>query len=154
MDINWTIATFENLSLREFHDLIKLRVDVFVVEQTCPYPELDGLDSLSSTLHIHGTVDDKLVAYARALAPTATSSAAKIGRVVTDANYRHKGLARQMLERLLTKVEQSWPAADLKLSSQTRVTQLYRSLGFVPISEEYIEDGIWHIDMQRPARSP
>ncbi len=154
MDINWTIATFENLSLRELHDLIKLRIDVFVVEQTCPYPELDGLDSLSSTLHIHGKVDDRLVAYARALAPTATSSTAKIGRVVTDSDYRHKGLARQMLGRLITKVEQSWPTAELKLSSQTQVTQLYRSLGFVPISEEYIEDGIAHIDMQRPARSP
>lgn len=153
-EIQWFIRPFDALSLRELYALMQLRVDVFVVEQSCSYAELDGHDMSSTTLHISGTLDNQLIAYARALAPAlapttshGTTSAVRIGRVVVRRDQRGQGVALQMLQRLMADIDTHWPAADIGLSAQVTATSTYAALGFTAVSDEYIEDGIAHIEM-------
>lgn len=145
--IEWSIQRFDQLTASQLYSIMQLRVDVFIVEQTCVYRELDGLDILPNTVHILGYSQDCLVAYARAMAPE-DALPVKIGRVVIHLDYRRFGLAREMMNLLLSDLRTKWPNADLFLSAQTQVAGFYRSLGFQQISAEYVEDGIPHIDMK------
>jgi len=150
--IDWRVRRFAELSILELYGLMKLRVDVFVVEQACSYAELDGLDSLPDALHILGCRDGQIIAYARALPPGASGKAPAsitIGRVVVAKDYRGKDVAASMLGRLLAVAAQKWPDADMALSAQIGVSSLYEGFGFVSVSAAYVEDGIPHIDMRR-----
>jgi len=150
-NLNWEVGHFADLSNLQVYQVMKLRVDVFVVEQACIYPEIDEKDVLEDTLHMLGYPGGdsvrQLVAYARAMAPVAPNSAVTIGRVVTDAGFRGQGVAREMMHQLMTECRKSWPESDIALSAQVPVSSFYESLGFHIVSEEYIEDGIPHIDM-------
>lgn len=121
-----------------------------MVEQNCIYHELDGLDTLSDTLHIVGHLNDQpheVVVYARAMAPSKATQSICIGRVVSHADYRGKGLARETMLRLISASEDVWPEQDIFLSAQANVVEFYESLGFDKTSSEYLEDGIAHVDM-------
>jgi ElaA protein len=137
------------LSAHELYELLKLRVDVFVVEQNCPYPELDGKDERAIHLMLRRT--GELLAAARILPPEATSKVAKIGRVVVASNYRGEKLGDALMREAIGICEAHFPDHDIGLSAQSHLQAFYRSLGFQPVSEEYLEDGIPHIDMLRPA---
>lgn len=146
--LNWEIKAFNDLTLDELYDILKLRVDVFVVEQACPYPELDNQDRHKKTLHLMGKNDrNDICAYLRILAPGVSSPHAGIGRVVVNKANRGKGVSRDMMQRCISLVHRQWPGADIKIGAQTYVEQFYASLGFVPVSEPYLEDGIPHLDM-------
>jgi ElaA protein len=125
-----------------FHDLVKLRIDVFVVEQECPYPELDGRDTEPGTRHIwlEGTLGP--VAYLRLLVEP--DGAGRIGRVATLPGARGNGLAGVLLEH----VHATTPGR-LVLDAQTYLAAWYASLGYLPSGEEFEEDGIAHIPMTR-----
>ncbi|MBX2824894.1 MAG: GNAT family N-acetyltransferase [Gammaproteobacteria bacterium] len=146
----WSLKPFSELSAREFHDIVQLRVDVFVVEQSCIYPELDGADVLSSTLHLQGLVAGELVAYARLLDTENTDPQGpiRIGRVLTRADHRGTGLGREMMQHLLIELDRRYPLRPVKLSAQVVVVDFYRSLGFTTFGPDYVEDGIQHIDME------
>ncbi|EMS78556.1 GNAT family N-acetyltransferase [Desulfotignum phosphitoxidans] len=146
--IEWQVCGFEELTPGLLYELLKLRVDVFVVEQACAYPELDGKDQLADTRHLIGRVQDgSLAAYARILAPGVRFSDISFGRVVVAPLYRKKGLGHLLMKQILAAAGQLWPGCHITISAQTYLTAFYRSHGFVPVSDSYPEDGIDHIDM-------
>ncbi|MCG9558249.1 MULTISPECIES: GNAT family N-acetyltransferase [Vibrio] len=146
--INWYSLPFTELSTQQLYQLLKLRVDVFVVEQTCPYPELDGKDTLAGVQHLLGYADEELVACARLLPPGTTYDNASIGRVATKQSARGDGLGHQLLKEALTSCEVFWPGTTIDIGAQQHLESFYKSHGFKTISEMYLEDDIPHVDMR------
>ncbi|OWV83949.1 acyltransferase [Rhizobium sp. N122] len=142
----------DELSPRELYDLLKMRVDVFVVEQSCPYPELDGKDV--DALHLRLLSGGEQLASARLLKPHNTQDSVKIGRVVVSPAHRGKRLGDALMSEATMACERLYPANPIALSAQAHLRRFYEALGFVRTSEEYLEDGIPHIDMVRQAARP
>lgn len=129
----------------DFYRMLRLRVDVFVVEQECPYPELDGRDLEPSTRHFWiDSPDDYVLGYLRLLEEP--DGVFRIGRVCTAKSARQLGLGRKLMHAGLAEALH----APVVLSAQTYALAFYRSFGFVETSEKYSEDGIAHVDMERP----
>jgi len=149
--LDWAVCNFEQLSTKQLYALMQLRVDVFVVEQKCVYRELDGLDLYRDTVHILGFNENQLIGYCRLLAPDRYHDKVKIGRVVVNTNFRGQGIASQLMTRAFDTASERWPGHSYALSAQVQVRRLYESLGFKAVSEEYLEDDIPHIDMEKVA---
>lgn len=146
----WQIKRFNQLTINELYDLLKLRIDVFVVEQTCYYPDLDDLDRHEETIHLMHYRDNALVAYCRILAPNVVyENESAIGRVVVASNYRHLKLGRELMQEALIQTKQHWPEHTCHISAQEHLKKFYQSLGFEQISEMYLEDDIPHIAMRK-----
>lgn len=146
--LQWFEANIEKLSAVEFHNLMRLRFDVFVVEQACIYPELDGQDALNSTHHVFAAQPDgNVIAAARVLAPNATQPV-RIGRVVVSPEFRGQGLSHDLMDRVMKYCETAYPKDVIELSAQVGVEKLYQHYGFEIVSDEYLEDGIAHWDMR------
>jgi ElaA protein len=137
------VATFGELDASTLYALLRLRVDVFVVEQHCPYPELDGRDTEPGTRHVW-FADDAPQAYLRIL--TERDGAFRIGRVCTSATARGAGLSGRLLGAALELVGN----APCVLDAQSYLVEFYARFGFFPTGPEYVEDGIPHIPMRRP----
>ncbi len=147
--LTWMTVPFTQLTTIQLYELIRLRVDVFVVEQTCPYPELDGKDTLEGVHHLLCYHNDELVACARLLPAGTSYNNVSIGRVVTKQTARGGGLGHQLLEEALSQCELLWPRKTIDIGAQEHLTQFYASHGFKVISDSYLEDGIPHVDMRR-----
>ena len=132
---------FAEISAADLHDILKLRVDVFVVEQDCAYPELDGRDNDPATRHVWVEGDDEPRAYLRVLDD---GDARRIGRVATRDDARSGGLARALVSEVLDTSTGPWV-----LDAQTYLVGWYRDLGFTDDGDEFVEDGIPHIPMRR-----
>jgi ElaA protein len=145
--MNWTCVPFDGLSVRQLHDLLALRAEVFVVEQRCVFQEIDGLDP--STWHLLGT-DGALKAYARLIPPGVKGPDALIGRVVTSPAARGGGTGRALMAEALAQCERLWPGQAITLHAQAHLERFYASFGFAPSGERYVEDGIPHIEMRKP----
>ncbi|WP_251975804.1 GNAT family N-acetyltransferase [Salinicola avicenniae] len=148
---DWRWSTGPTLDPRGLYDLLALREAIFVVEQRCPYPELDGRDLLPSTHHLEVRTPDTLVATLRLLVPATLDEPVAIGRVAIHADHRGGGLGHALLRAALTRIETHWPGRDARLSAQAHLQRYYGRHGFVPTSEVYREDGIPHVDMHRAA---
>jgi len=149
MNMNWQIKSFNQLTTEELYDILKLRVDVFVVEQECFYPELDDLDRHSETQHIFLYQQDKISAYLRILpAGTTYPEHCSIGRVVIAEAYRGKGLAHELIELGINTCKGAFSDCKLKISAQEHLSSFYQMHHFVICSEMYLEDGIPHISME------
>ncbi len=135
---------FDDLRPAELHALLKLRCDVFVVEQDCAFPEIDGKDPLARHLLCYDGAD--LIGCLRIFAP---GEAARIGRVVVAPSARGTGLGRRLMQAALDAIEARHGAVPVALSAQTHLEAFYASLGFARVSETYLEDGIPHCDMRR-----
>ena len=160
---------FRSLDTRALFALMKLRVDVFVVEQNCAYAELDHHDIAENTLHLLGYLEDDLVAYARAMPENESSEPSgreafpatdsesrkrvRIGRVVVARANRGHGIANALMRQLIREVERRYPRCKQQLAAQQDVLGFYVSLGFEPVSAVYLEDGIPHVDMLRTPAS-
>lgn len=147
MEGTWSVKPFDALSLIELHDLIRLRVDVFVVEQNCPYPELDGLDREALHVMLHNT-NANMIAYARVLPPH-EDGLPHIGRVVVRADDRGKGTASQLMQRVLDVVNEHYGSKRSALAAQAHLERFYAQHGFQRIGEDYLMDGIPHVHMHR-----
>jgi len=146
MEIHWSIKRFDELTVQELHDLLRLRVDIFVVEQNCPYPEIDGLDV--TALHVFAqNTDSSMIAYARVL-PPAPADVPHIGRVVVHADHRNKGIAGVLMERALDVVLQRYGSRRSALAAQAHLEHFYARFGFVRQGPDYLLDGIPHVDMR------
>lgn len=145
--MDWELKKFDELTNEELHDIFKLRVDIFVVEQACPYPEIDGKDPES--LHLMGKVDGKMVAYSRLLPPGVSFDEASVGRVVVAESYRGTGLGYQLMEEAVARSLEIYHSA-IKIGAQAHLEKYYGAVGFLKVSEVYLEDDIPHIDMLRP----
>ncbi|MDN3700891.1 GNAT family N-acetyltransferase [Vibrio artabrorum] len=146
--ITWHSIPFSELSTQQLYQLLKLRVDVFVVEQTCPYPELDGKDTLAGVEHLLGYSDEELVACARLLPPGTSYNNTSIGRVATKQSARGSGLGHQLIKQALTRCEALWPNTTIDIGAQQHLENFYASHGFKTISDMYLEDDIPHLDMR------
>lgn len=138
------------LSAAELYRLLKLRVDVFVVEQNCPYPELDGRDF--DALHMRLLGDGELLAAARIFAPSPDEPEARIGRVVVSQQHRGERLGDAVMREAVALCEESFPGVAIAVSAQSHLAGFYASHGFEIVSGEYLEDGIPHVDMKRAGR--
>lgn len=145
--IQWQQKTFDELSLYELYAILQQRVNVFVVEQQCPYPEIDGADH--QAIHLWATQGLELVAYARIFLGTSTSGFSRIGRVLSAHSARGTGLGRELMQRAIALCQTHSPNAPIRISAQVYLHDFYASFGFTDISDEYLEDGIPHIDMER-----
>ncbi|KPH00820.1 MULTISPECIES: GNAT family N-acetyltransferase [Pseudomonas] len=149
MTIEWVCKHHSDLGKEQLYALLKLRSDVFVVEQKCAYPDLDGQDLEGDTYHLMGWEDDQLMAYLRLLDPQSQGGDVVIGRVLTAPAGRGKGLGHEMMEQALKQAEKHWPQVPIYLSAQAHLQGYYGRYGFVVAGEEYLEDDIPHIGMRR-----
>lgn len=153
--LQWKACTFAELSSTELYQLLQLRAEVFVVEQACAYQDIDGLDLLPQTYHVLGYDGETLAAYLRIMAPGTVghgeldSSTPVIGRVITRAPYRGKGIGHDLIQQGIMLCEQHWPGASIHLSAQAHLQGYYGQHGFEACGEGYLEDGIPHIGMNR-----
>lgn len=145
----WRWATFDALGGREVHDLLKLRMDVFVVEQACAFAEIDGKDF--GALHLLHTVDGALAGCLRVFAPPAPGDSARIGRVATSAAFRGTGLGNRLMGEGVRYCRESYPGHPIDLSAQAHLMRFYERHGFTCVSDAYLEDDIPHVDMRRLA---
>jgi ElaA protein len=134
-------ATFDELSARTFHDIVRLRLDTFIVEQDCPYHELDGRDILPETVHVWAEADGEVVAYLRMY--PGVDRGTWIGRVVTAPTHRNRGLGAQLMNLAL-----AMASRPVWISAQARLEAWYARLGFVRTGEDFMEDGIAHTPMR------
>ncbi|KPF58031.1 acyltransferase [Rhizobium sp. AAP116] len=140
------VRRLDEFSAADLYDMLKLRVDVFVVEQHCPYPELDGNDK--DCLHLRLLDGEDLLACARLWRPSAEHHP-RIGRVAVSPDHRGKRLGEALMREAISEVEKRHPGKPIEISAQSHLQKFYGSLGFEVISEEYLEDGIPHVDMLR-----
>ncbi|PMJ89295.1 GNAT family N-acetyltransferase [Vibrio sp. 10N.261.55.A7] len=145
--IQWLCLPFNQLTTLQLYQLLKLRVDVFVVEQNCPYPELDNKDIQDDVYHLLGYSKQDLVACARLLPVGISYSEVSIGRIATSEMARGNGLGNNLLSEALTQTQSLWPDQSITIGAQQHLFRFYQAHGFEQISEMYLEDGIPHIDM-------
>ena len=145
--ITWQLKPFAELTTIQLYQLLKLRVDVFVVEQNCPYPELDDKDHQKDVYHLLGYENDKLVACTRVLPKGVSYPSVSVGRVATAADHRGGGIGHQLLEESLRACQSLWPNHSIEIGAQAYLEAFYTRHGFVKTSDIYLEDGIPHIDM-------
>lgn len=144
----WRWHDWSDLDPDTLYAFLKLRSDIFVVEQTCAYSDMDGLDP--QCRHLCGFDDNEHVqAYLRLLPPGLKNEHPAIGRLVVAASARGSGLGRRIMEEGLRECARRHPGASVFLSGQQHLQRFYESLGFRVISAPYLEDGIPHVDMLR-----
>lgn len=146
--MEWQIVQFDELDTYTLYAMLQLRVDVFVVEQNCPYPELDEKDLHPQTKHILLKKAGKILAYARILPPDVSFAGVPgVGRVCVAQTARRLGLGEVLVAKAIATAKQGWPGLDIHISAQCYLQRFYESMGFVAASEPYLEDDIPHLKM-------
>lgn len=136
---------FNDLTAKELYEILRLRVDVFVVEQKCPYPEVDGKDL--DAWHLWFEDEDGIAGYLRLLAPGVSFREASIGRVI--AKKRRCGIGSKLMQAGIEKMKEIYGDTDIRIEAQVYAREFYEKAGFVKVSEEFLDDGIPHIEMLR-----
>lgn len=139
------VKAFEKLSTKELHDILRLRSQIFVVEQDCIYEDVDGKDG--KALHIIGTKEGEIVAYARIFKSGDYFEEAAIGRVAVKKLERKYGYGKQIMKASIAAVRNHFKESVMRVSAQLYLERFYHSLGFEQVAEGYLEDGIPHIGM-------
>lgn len=148
MTIHWQWRSFAELSTAQLYAFLAARQAVFVVEQNCPYQDLDGKDLGAE--HLIGWSGQEVAAYLRLLAPGVSyDKEPSLGRVITTKIGRGSGLGRELVARGLERTQQLYPTLPVRIGAQAHLNKFYGSLGFVQSSEPYLEDNIPHIQMLR-----
>ena len=143
----WTCKTFYQLSRDELYAILRLRSEVFVVEQQCVYQDVDNYDK--AAFHVLGMARDELLLYARLLSPDTKYQTSSIGRVVASRGSRRKGYGKELMGFAIKQCEDLWPNRGITISAQEYLKGFYQQLGFVTASSPYLEDEIPHIKMTR-----
>ncbi|WP_349409967.1 GNAT family N-acetyltransferase [Pseudalkalibacillus sp. SCS-8] len=145
MVMDWVKKTFQELTKEELYTILQKRVDVFVVEQECPYPEVDGRDE--ECLHIWSEFDGEMAAYCRIVPPLQEEDHYSIGRVLITKKHRKQGIAREMMNVAIDVLVREMGVKTIALHGQEHLRHFYASFGFKEVSDVYLEDGIPHVDM-------
>lgn len=145
--ITWHFKKFEDLTTTELYNIIQLRIEVFVIEQNAPYQDCDGKDFES--LHMYGTIGDKVVAYARGIPAGITYDEPCLGRVVTSPDFRGKKYGAYVVSLALEAMKTNFKTSNCRISAQLYLQEFYESYGFVRVSDVYLEDGLPHVEMLR-----
>ena len=153
--IAWRFARFSELAPVEIHDLYRLRVGVFIVEQNCVFQDVDGIDP--QCWHLLGYLpspqpspkgEGELVAYCRFVPPGVKYTEPSIGRVITAPAVRRTGVGRVLMQEAMRRAEGLWPGQRLRIGAQAHLERFYNEFGFTKSSDPYDEDGILHIEME------
>jgi ElaA protein len=147
MNLTHKVKAFQYLNAGELYELLRLRSEVFVVEQNCVFLDLDGKDQ--QCFHLLLFADDTLAAYSRLVPAGLSYSEISIGRVVTSPVFRGSGLGRKVMELAIQSCQELFGPGDIRIGAQTYALPFYTSLDFTPDGEPYDEDGIEHIEMVR-----
>lgn len=147
MALEWTIKSFESLSVNELYNILRLRSEIFVVEQNCVYLDLDGKDH--KALHLFGTFEGNIVAHARLFKPGISFVHASIGRVTVEAKHREKKWGHELMRQAIAGVLEHFGETEITIGAQLYLKKFYESHGFVQTSEMYLEDDIPHIQMEK-----
>jgi len=147
LTIRWEVKTWEQISRDLLYSVLSLRAEVFVVEQNCPYQDVDGKDP--KALHVLGYQNGELAAYARLFGPGDYFEHASIGRVVTSPTHRGLGLGKQLIKQAIESLEQHWGMTVIHISAQAYLERFYADFGFIRSGENYLEDDIPHLKMLR-----
>jgi len=139
--------SFQELTIDELYQILQLRSEVFVVEQDCVYQDLDYKDQ--KALHVLGYKNKKIVAYTRIFNTGDYFKNASIGRVVVAINERKYGYGVDLMKASIDAINHFYKVTKITISAQVYLTKFYNSLGFIKVSDEYLEDGIPHIKMER-----
>ena len=140
------VKSFQELSLEEFHDIIALRIQIFIIEQNCPYQEVDGKDKLAHHLFFKNEMDE-IIAVTRILPQGISYAEVAIGRVVVHEDYRGTGLGNQLMADSMNFVKDEYGKVPVRLSAQKHLENYYGNHGFKSTGKEYLEDGIPHVEM-------
>ena len=147
--LEWRVLSFYQLSTIELFELLRVRQEVFIVEQNCPYLDIDLKDL--AAFHLIGSNGDEIAAYLRILPPSVSYLEPSLGRVLTASKYRGTGAGKALLAEALREVEKRFPGSAIRISAQAHLEKFYGASGFEKVSEPYLEDGIPHIEMYRRA---
>ena len=145
--MTWKLKTFDSLTPYELYAILRLRTEVFVVEQTCVFQDMDNKDQ--HCYHLMGWRDDLLIAYTRLVPPGIFYIEPSIGRVVSSPAARGNGIGKLLMKKSIEEVFHLYGKTPIKLGAQLYLKKFYESLGFIQTSGIYDEDGINHIEMMR-----
>lgn len=143
--VQWKSLAFGQMSPHALYAALQLRSAVFVVEQSCLFLDLDGSDH--QALHLLGSRNGDLLAYARCLPPGIHFPEASIGRIATRLDARGTGLGHQVVRQALDLALKTWGPRPVRIGAQARLKDFYRQHGFVDTGIDYVEDGIDHVQM-------
>ena len=144
--ITWTAKAFKDLSVDEYFEIIYLRTEIFVVEQDCPYQEVDEKDRQS--YHLFGRAENgELIAVTRVLPKGISYDEISVGRVALKKEYRGKGIADTLMLETLNFIKQEFGKQAIRISAQEYLLKCYNKHGFKQVGEMYLEDDIPHIEM-------
>lgn len=147
MNITWLIKKFDDLTVQELYAILRLRSEVFVVEQNCVFQDMDNKDQ--SSYHLMGWENNVLVAYTRLVSPGTAYQFSSIGRVVTSQAARGTGIGKRLMDKSIEELEKLFGKVPIKIGAQLYLKEFYNSFGFKQSSDIYDEDGIDHIEMIR-----
>ena len=145
--ITWQWLPFDALSREQLYEVLRLRSEVFVVEQNCVFQDMDGLDD--QAMHLLGVRASELIAYVRCFPAGVTFDEASIGRVVTRQSARGGGLGHVLMAEAIRSLQQQWGAQPIRIGAQAHLKSFYERHGFADVGKPYVEDGIAHIEMVR-----
>ena len=144
---SWSVKPFAELTAAELYAILRLRSEVFVVEQQCVFLDMDNKDQ--QCYHLMGWQDELLAASTRLVPPGISYELPSIGRVVSSPLVRGTGIGRELMQKSIDEVKLRWETYDIKIGAQLYLKQFYNSLGFEQTSTIYLEDNIEHIEMIR-----
>jgi len=145
MPYHWQTTSFQALGNDELYKILRLRQEVFVIEQQCLYQDLDGNDQQAT--HILCWLGAELMAYQRCLPPGTSYNESSIGRILVAPAARGGGLGRALVARGIAHNTQHWPDNDIRINAQSYLQGFYTDLGFATQGDAYDEDGIMHVQM-------
>ena len=149
-NITWQCAAFSELSAAQLYAILKVRSEVFVLEQNCVYQDIDGLDL--QCLHVIAWSDDQQVAaYLRVVPPGLKYAEVSLGRVVSSNAVRGTGIGKKLMGNAMNLVEQNYPGQPVLIQAQSYLENFYQTFGFVTVSDVLMEDGIPHFMMLKSA---
>jgi ElaA protein len=144
-NILWKIKTFDEFTVPELYNVLKARIDVFVVEQNCPYPDLDDYDQ--KAVHIWAEQNGEVLANCRIFDKGIKYPEASIGRVLTTEKARGKRLGKQLIQYSLDAIEARFHTSEVRISAQDYLLKFYGEFGFEDTGKKYLEDDIPHTEM-------
>lgn len=151
LEYHW--VSFADLDNHLLYEILQLRQQVFVIEQNCIYQDVDDQDQDAYHFFVRTSGNPEIAGYLRVIPPIDGEDGPRIGRVLVGKKYRGKGLARILMEEALKRIGAIFTDQPMRVSAQCYLQKFYESLGFLPVSESYDEDGIDHIDMVTAARA-
>ena len=146
--MEWLTKKYEELTVDELYEILRLRAEIFVVEQDCVYQDLDGKDKKSVHLFLNDE-NGEIIACLRMIPAGISYEEPSIGRFVVKESERFKGIGRKAMEIAIEYIKNEFHSTAIRISGQAFLRGFYESLGFAVVKEPYLEDDIPHYEMLR-----